>query len=68
MVLTTVEAVENSVRGVCDTKGIRIESFFLDYDKLRSGFVTGLLDSITYVKLIIGLGFMVKLLFFNNDY
>ncbi len=66
MVLTTVEAVENSVRGVCDTKGIRIESFFLDYDKLRSGFVTGMLDSISYVKFIFGMSFTVKIFFLSK--
>ena len=41
MVLTTVEAVENSIKTICQTKGIRVQNFFIDYDKLRSGFVTG---------------------------
>ena len=41
MVLTTVEAVENSIKTLCQTKGIRVQNFFIDYDKLRSGFVTG---------------------------
>lgn len=36
-----VSNIEEKIRSVTLTKRIRPEELFLDYDKLRSGFVTG---------------------------
>jgi len=38
-----IAAVEEQIRNTALTKRIRLNQFFLDYDSLRSGFVTGLL-------------------------
>lgn len=34
--------IESRIRTLADTKGIRVREFFHDYDKLRSGFVSGI--------------------------
>lgn len=34
-------AVDDEIRTLVQTKRIRVTEFFQDYDKLRSGFVTG---------------------------
>lgn len=35
--------LENDIRTLAQTKRIRVTEFFQDFDKLRSGFITGLL-------------------------
>ncbi len=37
-------ALEDLIRTKAQSKGIRPQEFFLDYDKLRSGYVTGEFD------------------------
>jgi len=37
-----LENFHNSVRTLAQTKRIRVTEFFQDFDKLRSGFVTGM--------------------------
>ena len=36
-----VDNIHNSIRTLSQTKRIRVTEFFQDFDKLRSGFVTG---------------------------
>lgn len=38
-----LENFHNSVRTLAQTKRIRVTEFFQDFDKLRSGFVTGII-------------------------
>ena len=38
-----VDNIHNSIRTLSQTKRIRVTEFFQDFDKLRSGFVTGIL-------------------------
>lgn len=33
--------VEDAIRTLVETKRVRVNEFFQDYDKLRSGYVTG---------------------------
>lgn len=40
MVVADVAKVEEEIRNAALTKGIRTSEFFLDYDKMRSGYVT----------------------------
>jgi len=37
----TKDSIEEAIRTVALTKRIRPSEFFLDYDRLRSGYVTG---------------------------
>ena len=37
---SSIYDVEGKLKETCDVKRIRINEFFIDYDKLRSGFVT----------------------------
>ena len=53
-------AVEENIRTVAQTKRIRVNEFFQDYDKLRSGFVSGnclrlFIEKIIYADLIMAL-------------
>lgn len=41
MVAAAVDKVEETVRTLCLTKRLRPSEFFIDYDRLRSGYVTG---------------------------
>lgn len=45
-----LENFHNSVRTLAQTKRIRVTEFFQDFDKLRSGFVTG---NLPHKKLLI---------------
>ena len=36
-----VSEIEGRIRTLCLTKRLRPEEFFIDYDRLRSGYVTG---------------------------
>ena len=40
----------NSIRTLAQTKRIRVTEFFQDFDKLRSGFVTGKFVTILYLS------------------
>lgn len=44
-----IDNFHNSVRTLAQTKRIRVTEFFQDFDKLRSGFVTGMTFA-CYVK------------------
>ena len=41
MVVSLANQIEHNIRTKVDTKRIRPSEFFLDYDRLRSGYVTG---------------------------
>ena len=45
MDFNSIEGIEDHIRNIALTKRIRPTEFFIDYDQLRSGFVTGMLDS-----------------------
>ncbi|XP_013383058.1 uncharacterized protein LOC106153608 [Lingula anatina] len=40
MATATVAEIENNIRTIAQTNRVRISEFFLDFDKLRSGYVT----------------------------
>ena len=44
MAAAVASGIENGIRTTALTKGIRPSEFFLDYDRLRSGYVTGNMD------------------------
>lgn len=41
MVSAAMSEVEEKIRNLCLTKRLRPSEFFIDYDRLRSGYVTG---------------------------
>ena len=41
MVAAIINEVEDKIRNLCLTKRLRPSEFFIDYDRLRSGYVTG---------------------------
>lgn len=49
-----LENFHNNIRTLAQTKRIRVTEFFQDFDKLRSGFVTGNQQKKTIIHCIIG--------------
>ena len=42
MVASVIDGIERNIRTTAETKRVRPSEFFHDFDRLRSGYVTGL--------------------------